>query len=146
MTSFPMLFFRRARSVRASSSGLSSTNRIMLFSMFPPEVISQSKVKRSALLDRSFRPHVAAVTAEDTLDGGQADPGARELTLSVQPLKGSEQMAGVARVESRSIVTNEIDLAAIAQFPAELDAGGIVGRGIFPGIVEEVLHHHLEQL
>jgi hypothetical protein len=49
------------------------------------------------LIQLSFGPDAAAVTSDDTLDGGQADAGAFELVLAVQAVENPKQIAGVLR-------------------------------------------------
>src|SRR5690349_19016979 len=101
-----MLFFFRARSVSASSSGLSSTSRIAeLISMLLPR---QSEVERRAAIDLRLGPDAAAVTADDALHGHEADTRTVELLRRVQPLKDAEELRREGHVESGAVVANEV--------------------------------------
>src|ERR1700722_1290149 len=102
-----MLFFFNARSVSASSSGLSSTSRITFSSMVPSliEPISlQRKIKSCAFFDGAFRPNFSAVPADDSLHGGKADARPGKFGHRVKALKRAEQPVGIARIEPRAVV------------------------------------------
>src|SRR6266571_2317219 len=106
-TSLTMLFFFRARSVRASSSGLSSTSSTILLSSNGPS-LPESEVDGRPLAGSADGPHPSAVPGHDALDGGQADADSRELVLAVQALERAEQLVRVGHLEPRPVVPDKI--------------------------------------
>src|ERR1700683_4064949 len=139
-TSFRILFFRKARSVSASSSGLSSTSNMVLRSIavVPLRECSrlQGEIKRSAAFHGAFGPHLSAMAVNDPLYGSQTDPGPRELGGRVKPLERSEKEIHVARVESRSIIFHEIGAVAVLIGSSELDSRAIVRGRVLPCVAD----------
>src|SRR6059058_1370733 len=114
-----MLLFLRARSVSASSFGLSSTSRITLLSMSRLLEVGDGEVEGRPLVHSPFGPDSSAVAVDDTLHGGEADARAFELFTAVETLERAEQLAGVRHVESRAVVADEIDCLATLLFLPE---------------------------
>src|SRR5262249_904598 len=135
------LFFLRARRVRTSSSGLSSTNRMSLSCMgrFPHR--SQREVKGRALLDSGFRPDLTAMAVNDALHGGQPDARAREILLAVQALKGPEQFRAVGHLEADAVIADEISQLTVSFTYPEFDARLRMLAGKFPGIAQQIVQH-----
>ncbi len=52
-------------------------------------------------------PDLAAMTVDDSLDGGQPDAGPGELLAAVQPLEGLKELVHVCWIESVAIVFYE---------------------------------------
>src|SRR5450755_2866191 len=94
-----------------------------------------------ALAGLGFGPDAPAVPVDDALHGGEADAGALELELAVQPLKGAEELVGVLHVEAGAVVANEESAAE----PAKRDQRGRILGGELPGVAEEVLQGNPEQ-
>src|SRR5581483_8081297 len=104
-----MLFLRRARKVKASSLGLSSTSKIAFFSISVLPEICQREVEGRAFVHLAFGPDAPAVAADDALHGRQADACAFKLLAVVQALKSPEQFVDVGHIEARAIVADEVD-------------------------------------
>src|SRR5688572_11863081 len=96
-----MLFFLSARRVSASSSGLSSTSRIILCSILPP---LQSKVKRRPFSFRTFCPYPAAVDGNDPVNRSQPHAGAWEFTDRMQPLEDAKELVCIGHIESHTVI------------------------------------------
>src|SRR5882762_9104638 len=162
-----MLFFFSARSVSASSSGLSSTKSMILLSMIPlpppcsgglqvkpapgrtrdrKPVPLQREVERRAFFDRSFRPNLSAMSVDDSLHRGEAHAGAWELRRGVKALEGSEKTVCIARIESGAVVAHEERGLAVLLALAEFDPGARVGGRVLPGIAQQIFHRRPEQL
>src|SRR5687767_9473724 len=98
-----MPLFLSARRVSSSSLELSSTSK-MMWSVIGLHALSEGEEERGAAAHLGFRPDAPAVARDDTLDRGQPDPGAFELTRAVEALKYSEQLRGKLHVETSAIV------------------------------------------
>src|SRR5450755_4005838 len=142
-----MLFFREARSVKASSSGLSSTSRITCCSWtwMSSSIFREGKGKRSSLSHGSLGPGPTAVAMDNASHRGQANPGARELGRYMQPLKGSEQLANVGHVEAGAVIADEIDRRSVALRNADFDPRQHFVHRKFPGVAEQILEHDPQQ-
>src|SRR5439155_2902318 len=139
-TSFVMLCFLKARSVSASSSGLSSTSRIARSVIgCLPVLASQSEVERRPAPHRPLRPHAAAMAVHDALHRGEPHARALELGGRVEALERAEQLVGVRHVESRAVVPDEAGTLPVGLVHAELDARAGVLPGVLPRVTEEVL-------
>src|SRR5262245_13618362 len=136
-----MLFFMKARRVRATSSGLSSTNRMSFSCMgsFPRR--SHREVKGRALLDSGFRPDLTAVAVNDALHGGQPDARAREFLLAVEALKGPKQSRTVGHIEADTVIADEISQLTVSFANPEFDARLRMLASKFPGIAQQIVQH-----
>src|SRR6267143_476607 len=148
-TSFPILFFFSARSVSVTSSGLSSTSRMVLaLIQLPPDVGSEpsyGEVERGPLLDRPLAPHPATVAADDAAHRRQSDSRALELAGGVETLKRPEQLVGVRHVEPGPVVPHVIHRPRLVPSDPEFDARpGMLG-GVLPGVAQQVLEDQAEQ-
>src|SRR6267378_2382534 len=162
-----MVFFFSARSVSASSSGLSSTKSMILLSMIPlpppcsgglqvkpapgrardrKPVPLQREVERRAFFDRSFRPNLSAMSVDDSLHRGEAHAGAWKLRRGVQALEGSEKTVCIAGIKSGAVVPHEKWVLTVLLALAEFDPGTGVGGGVLPGIAKQVFHRRSQQL
>src|SRR5258708_19836157 len=63
----------------------------------------------------------------------------------MESLEGPEELAGVGRVESGAVVTNEIGRGAVEMRLAEVDAGRWVLRCEFPGVAQQILEDQTQQ-
>src|SRR5687767_2207130 len=147
-TSLRMLFFFRARMVSASSSGLSSTSRITLSAIVRllrcGGTEGEEEGGPAPLL--SLRPDFSAVAPHHPLHGGQSDAAPLELGRGVQSLEGAEELARVGHVEAGAVVAHvEAALAGVLRHP-ELDMRLRFPGGVLPGVGEQVLEHHLDQV
>src|SRR3989454_6337151 len=135
-----MLCFLKARSVSASSSGLSSTRRIARSVMGCLSVLaSQGEVERRPAVHRSLRPHAAAMAVHDALHRGESYARALELDGRVEALERAEQLLGVRHVEARAVVPDEAGAVTVALGHAEPEgrAGGppgVLPRGTAQGL------------
>jgi hypothetical protein len=75
----------------------------------PSDYFSNSEIERRAFVHFRLRPDVPAMTPYDALDNRQSDTASFKLTLGVEPLKNTKQLAHIAHVESGSVVANIID-------------------------------------
>src|SRR5712691_8231201 len=91
-----------AFTVEVSSSGMSSTGRMVLLPPVDPAA-SQSEKDGRAFAGSAEGPYAPAVPVHDALDRGQADPDAGELLLAVQALERAEQFIRVGHVEARTV-------------------------------------------
>src|SRR5262245_28712419 len=78
-TELQMLLSSRAMRVSSSSSGLTSTNRIVEPFTRPPRHMVQGEVERRAAVHHTLRADPPTVAVHDSLDRGQADARALEL-------------------------------------------------------------------
>src|SRR2546426_131573 len=117
-----MLLCSSAMRVSSSSSGLSSTSR-MIFGMHVSGSggCRQGKEEGGAAARLAVGPDRAAVPRDHAVHVGQADAGALEFCRRMQALKYAEQLAGVIHVETHTVVAYEISVRAIVQGAAELD-------------------------
>src|SRR5690349_16857618 len=102
MISFRMLPFFKARSVNASSLGLSSTSSITLLSIHILLHIRQCKVKCCSVIDLAFGTHDSAVAVNDPLNSREPDAGALETCRIVKTLKSAEQFICISHIETGS--------------------------------------------
>src|SRR5712672_3333515 len=75
----------------------------------PAASLRQAEGERRALARFRLGPDAAAMALDDAVDDREADAGALELLGAVQPLKGAEELGGVAHVEPRAVVAHGID-------------------------------------
>ena len=105
----------------------------------------EREVERRALADGTFGPDAAAVAMDDPLHRRQADPGALELGLVVQPLERSEQLVGVRHVESRAVVADEVGARPVRSVrPTSTVASGSSSE--LPGVSQQVFERETQQL
>src|SRR5260221_4513752 len=129
-------------SVSSTSSLLSSTNRIG----FCFKGASQCEIERGPGVFHAFRGNESTVPRNDSLDRGQADPGAFEFGLVVQPLKCAEQLARVGRVEADAVVTRKEGGRISDRSLSDLDSCVHPLSGEFPCVPEEILENDREQV
>src|SRR5258708_5811609 len=143
-----MWFFLNARSVRATSSGLSSTSMIGPSFTRGGSSLGMVKGEREsrAAADGAFRPNPAPVPGEDALDGGQADAVALELVRVVQPLERLEQFVRVGGIETGAVVADEVNRPAALLPGAEFDSRRGVPLRVLEGVAEQVLQRDLQQV
>jgi hypothetical protein len=94
-------------------------------------------VRKCEIEDRSF-VHFAfgsdapAVADDDSLDVRQSDAGPFELFGLVQPLKHSEELAGILHVETRAIVSHrEFEFMRVVLATADFDFRAVAMTGVF---------------
>src|SRR6185369_6036213 len=138
------LHFLSARSVRISSLGLSSTRRMVRFSIIVPS-LSQSEIECGAFSHICLSPDKSTVAADNPFDRCQADADALKLGEFVQAVEGKEELVGIVHVKARPVVPDEIYGFPLLFFAAELEAGSCGPVGVLPGIVDKVLHDDLNQ-
>src|SRR5258707_5329754 len=69
--------------------------------------LRQREEERRPLAHLALGPHAAAVAVHNALHGGQADAGAGEFGLPVQPLKRAKEPVGVGHVEAGAVVADK---------------------------------------
>src|SRR6266508_366386 len=158
-------FLRKARRVSSMSLGLSSTNRIprSVLRVFPP-LAPKSEIERCALVGRRFGVNIAAVAADDSLDGGQAEARAREVPLGMQSLERREQLVRIRHVEPCAVVAHEkyslhrcsgpclgggvwrLPAGDSRRHNSKLNPRLLSFRGELPRIAEQVLQRQPQQL
>src|SRR5256714_1858777 len=143
--SLTMLLFLSARSVSASSLGLSSTRRITLLSMFRLLEVGEGEIEGCPLAHGPLGPDPAPVTVDDTLDGGEADARALELFVAVETLERAEKLSGVCHVEARAVVADEVNDLALLALPTESYLRRVALRCELPGVAQKVREHDLQQ-
>ena len=89
-------------------------------------------------------PDTTTMTMDNTLYGGKPNPCSREFICLMQPIKGTEQHILVTHVETRTVVSNLDRLFPAVVFSGEPDGGLWCFNCKFPGVIEQVLHSHLE--
>src|SRR5688572_12719612 len=111
-----------------------------------PAFLAQREVERRALPGPAGGPDGSPVFLDDALGGRQADAGAREFALLVQPLEHGEELAGGGIVESRAVVAHEIDRLAIPlDLCAELHPRGALPAGKLSRVAQQVLQRGAQQ-
>jgi len=105
----------------------------------------EGEIEGCALVDFALGPDFSTMAADDALNCGEADAGAREFADRVEPLEGLEETVGEALIEACAVVTNKKDGSAVALGAAEFDFGGLAKSGEFPCIADQVLQSDLHQ-
>src|SRR6266851_4928171 len=148
-TSLVMLWLLSARSVRATSSGLSSTSRIFpgftRASRPAASGPSQGEVERCPLVHGAFRPDSAAVPIDDAPDGGEADARTLEVGGGMQPLEHAEQLVRVFHVEASAVVPDHEGPAPVCVGGSELDSWSRLLRGVLPAVAEQIVEGHAQE-
>ena len=75
---------------------------------------------------------------DDTLDDGEADAGAFELRVAMQPLEHAEQLVRASHVEAGAVVLHPIGVFPVGRGAAPLDGGFGSPPGVFDGVGEEI--------
>src|SRR5260370_7531375 len=104
-----MLFLLSARRVSASSSGLSSTNRIARSSTTTLPALLERKRDGRALALGSLGPNPAAMAMNYALDRGQTDTASGEILRRVKPLESAEELVDICHVKTRPVIAAEVD-------------------------------------
>src|SRR2546430_13375026 len=116
-----MLFFFKARRVKASSLALSSTSRITLLSISYLLKVREREVKGRSLFNRAFSPDAASMPIDDALNSRQANACALEFSGSVEALERAKQLVGVSYVEASAVIADEKDRLTISLLTPEID-------------------------
>src|SRR2546423_14209687 len=145
MTSLTMLLLFRARKVKASSLGLSSTSRITLLSISCLPGIWEGEIKGRPFIHGPLGPDASAVSGNDALHGREADAGAFELPGCMQALERAKQFVGIRHVESRAVITDKIKALAVLPVPAKTDLCLFAMRTELQGVTQQVGEHDSEQ-
>src|SRR5690242_6897969 len=105
----------------------------------------QCEIESSALFRRALRPNAAAVTFDDALHRGQADPGAFEFGAGMQALERMKELLQVGRIEPGAIVFQEISVRACIRSGAKLDASGFFPARELPGVLKKIHENNPQQ-
>src|SRR5437588_2954135 len=133
-----MLFFFKARRVKASSLALSSTSRITLLSISYLLKVREREVKGRSLFNRAFSPDAASMPIDDALNSRQANSCALEFIGSVKALERAEQLVGKSHLETSAIIADEKDCLTVSWLTPEIDLGCFALRGKFPGVAQQI--------
>src|SRR5690606_13021081 len=99
--------FANARSASASSSGLSSTNKIGRALIVAILLNRYREIERGALVDLGLRPDAATVPIDNALHSRQAHAGTGEFLGIVQTLERAKQFVRVRHVETGAVVPDK---------------------------------------
>jgi len=105
----------------------------------------QSEIKCGSLFHRSLSPRFAAMALYDPADGREPDPIAGKFHRGMQPLKRLEQTIGRSRIETASVVADEIHFSPTAIFLAEFNASVLMMRRVLPRVAQQILHDDAEK-
>src|SRR5437016_6493608 len=106
----------------------------------------QREVEGGSAIDGRFRPDLTAMAMNDALNGRQPDAGAWELRLRMQPLEGTEQFAGVLRIETGAIVAHVVHVAPLAiRASSEGDMRLLARAREFPRVGQEIRERKPQQ-
>src|SRR5687767_1316905 len=123
----------------SASSALSSTSSISTCSNASMSLLlRQSEIERGAGVRLAVGPHPPAVANHDPLDERQPDAGSVEFAGVVEALEHPEQLGLIARVETRAVVTNEIDVLLFVADRADFDQRLVPFRRELERIRQEV--------
>src|SRR5688572_28056066 len=127
---FASFWLRRPRMVSSASSGLSSTSRMSTWSNSSIGILlGQREMEGGAGIGLAVGPDSPTVPRDDLVHQREPDAGAGKVLVAVQALEHAEQSVDVARVESRAVVADEIDVLALMGDAADLDLRcGSLGR------------------
>src|ERR1035437_8433180 len=146
VTRLARLLSASASSVNSASLGLSSASRICFSSAMVSLLFAwQREIERSALVDYSLGPDAAAMTGDNALNIGQANPGSLEFLLGMQALKYAKELVGVLHVKAYSVIRNNESDFAVAFPGADLDSGHISLPGEFDSVPQQVGPNLTEQ-
>src|SRR5579863_10603724 len=106
---------------------------------------TQAEVKGSSFVDLPFGPDASTVLSDDALHRGQSDTSAFKLLVAMKPLKCSEKLIRVFRVESCAVVTNKEDKLPVDCRLVNLNDRSLTAAAIFDGIGQKVREHLLDQ-
>src|SRR3981081_2606094 len=98
-----------ASSVRAASSGLSSTNRMSIRWLESMLDSSEGEIKGRALAEFTLSPYTSTMSVDDPLHDRQPDACPGVLGPVVQSLKDSEELIHVSHLETGAVVANVVD-------------------------------------
>jgi hypothetical protein len=91
----------------------------------------QGEVESCSLTDFSESPDPAAVLLDDAMGRRQIHSRAFKFLLPVQSMKDSKQLAGIAPIEARRVVPNEVDnrgrVDEIGRYGLSLRSGHALG-------------------
>jgi len=104
------------------------------------------KIEGGALVGLALGPNRAAMPMNDALDGGQANPSAGKLVLTVKPLKCAKQPLNVGHIKARPIIAHKERPLAVCPRSPKLNLGQLAPTREFPGIIEQIGQHYAQQL
>ena len=95
-------YFRNARNVISTSSGLSSINKMSVPFVMPWPFAGKKEC--GTLVHLTFSPYPPVMAPDNALDDGQSYSGAFEILFPMQPLKHLEQLVRICHIESNAVV------------------------------------------
>src|SRR3990172_11651296 len=97
------------------------------------------KIKGRPLSNSAFRPYPAAMAGYDALHCGEPDARAIEFIGAMQPLEGSEQLADIIHIKTRTVVTHKINWITLMPYNAELNLDMLFFSSKLPGITYQIV-------
>src|SRR5260221_3906474 len=87
------------------------------------------------------------MATDDALNDRESDPRSRIVFRAMEPLEDAEEFAGVARVETDTVVFDEIDdfTAPFVELGSNNYLRGVLAAGVLERIGEEVHDHPFQQ-
>src|SRR5487761_146674 len=105
----------------------------------------ERKGEGCAVVNFSIGPDAAAVFFDNALNRGEPYSVPFEILGAVQPLKNTEQLVTILRIEAGSVVANEDHGIAVKVRLPNLDEGSLPASGVFDGIGEQVHEYQLHK-
>src|SRR2546428_190349 len=106
---------------------------------------SKSEIEGRSLAYRRLCPDAPRMALNYPLNGGQADPGSRELIGTMQPTECREEVVSIGHVEAGSIVLNVIDFLLVSQASPKFDLRSRLADRELPGILQHIPNSNPEQ-
>ncbi len=117
----------------------------MSFSESEARSFRQGEKKRGSFIHLGFGPDAPAMTLDDSLNDGEADPSAFKFLLVVQSLKDAEKSIRISHFKPRSVVPNKVNSFPFLLTAAYFDkSAGLVARE-FVSIREQIDKNLFEQ-
>src|SRR5512133_478374 len=104
------------------------------------------EVKSRPLAGFPFGTHPAAVAPDDPFHRGQADTESPAFLAAGEALERGKDLCRVRIVKTASVVPDEIHLSPVDLLGAELDDRILALGGVLPGVAEEVIQDHSQQV
>src|SRR5450756_1084962 len=138
--------WRKARTVMSRSSRLSSTSRISIaFVLFMFFSFAKGEMKYRAMVHFGLGPYPAAVTADDALHDGQANPRAFKILRPVEPLEHAKQLVHILHIKPNTVVAHKINIFAVFARATNLHDGRCPVTGVLDRVGLQVDPDLLQQ-
>src|SRR5216683_1130490 len=105
----------------------------------------EDEVKCCPVARLRLGPHSAAVTLNDSANGGQSDSGSGKFAFKVETLESAKKPVGIFHIESRTVIAHKVDGSIRLPLDADFNADMRLFSREFPGIAEKVFQHSSKQ-